>query len=144
MKKEIIAEILKNLNAKPLLKKKLKMYATVGIIGFFLILTLTVWAGISVFNYTLTKAKETIQSPSVSNNIKDLKTEMNGMPKLQALSCWSAAQSLIAVQPWLDKSVSENLAKLKNGCLKLPNEVCESVECNNLKKLMNTVGGETI
>ncbi len=144
MKKEIITEILKKLNTKPNLMRKLKIFAIVGIVGFIFVGGLTIWVGISAFNYIAIKAKETVKSPAALNHIDNLKSEFSNLPKLQALSCWSTAQSLMTAQPWLEKSAVDNLVTLKTACLELKPAVCEGAECENIKIMINTVEGKTI
>ncbi|MES2769890.1 MAG: hypothetical protein V4596_12155 [Bdellovibrionota bacterium] len=117
MKKIIFLEILNELKAKPHLMKKVKIFAVVGFVGLLITGALTIWAGLTVMNYVAIQATNAVQSPVAQMNIESLKSEVEKLPKLQALSCWNKAQSLIAVQPWLERPALENLANLKSACL---------------------------
>lgn len=144
MKQIIFYEIIKGLKDKPQLIRKLKIFAVVGIIGFFIVGGFTVWAGISAFNYVASKATQTIQSPVTQQHLESLKAEAKSLPHIQALSCWGKAQSLLAVQPWLERPVVDNLVNLKVACLEQRPSVCEGYECNQMKEFMYTAEGTTI
>ena len=138
MKREIIFELIHKLKEKPHLMRKLKIFAVIGVVGFLITGGLAIWAGVTAFNYVATKATEAVQSPMAQTHVDNLKAELKNLPKIQALSCWGKAQSLLAVQPWLERPVIDNLINLKVACLEDRAKVCEGTECNNLKEKLNT------
>ncbi len=144
MKKNIINEIYRMIKADPKLKRKVKIFAIVGIVCFMIVGTLTIWAGISAFNYIASNASNAVHSPVAQNNIEGIKTELKKMPTLQPLSCWGKAQSLMAVEPWLARPAMENLNNLKLACLKNKPIVCEGVKCTNQNVINQNVEGRTI
>lgn len=144
MKQEIILELLKKLKANPNLMRKLKIFAVVGVVGFLMAGALTIWAGITAFNYVATKATEAVHSPGAQTHVKNLKAEIKSFPKLQLINCWGKAQSLIAAQPWLERPVIDNLVNLKLACLDDKPAACEDYDCQNIKQHINTGEGKTI
>ncbi len=125
MKREIVFEIIKRLKEKPHLMRKLKIFAVIGVVGFLITGALTIWAAVTAFNYVASKATEAIQSPSAQTHVDNLKAELKSLPKVQAIGCWAKAQSLLAVQPWLERPVIDNLVNLKVACLEDRTKVCE-------------------
>lgn len=144
MKQQIFIEIIRKIKAKPHLMRKVKIFAVVGLVGFLVTGALTIWAGITAFNYVATKATAAVQSPVAQTNIESIKTELKTLPKFQALSCWGKAQSLMAVEPWLARPALDNLINLKVACLEDKPALCEGHECTQMKKLMHTAEGKTI
>ncbi len=144
MKQALFIEIIRKLKAKPHLMRKIKIFAAVGLVGFLITGALAIWAGITAFNYVATKATAAVQSPVAQTNIESLKTELKSLPKLQALSCWGKAQSLMAVEPWLARPAMDNLINLKVACLEDKSAVCEGHECTQMKNLSHTAEGKTI
>lgn len=128
MKQIIFLEMLRKLKSNPGLMRKVKIFAIVGAIGFVVIATLVVWAGISAFNYVAGKTNEVIQSPYAASQVENLKTEVYGLSNLQPLPCWDKAQTLIAVEPWLARPAMDNIKSLQVACFKAA-PVCEGDEC---------------
>ncbi len=144
MKQDIIFQVLRKIKAKPDLMRKLKIFAVLGVVGFLITGALAIWAGVSAFNYVASKTSEVIQSPTTQVQVENVKIELKRLPRFQALNCWNKAQSLMAVQPWLERPAIDNLVNLKVACLEQLPAVCEGTECENMKKLMNTAEGTTI
>lgn len=140
MKRVILLEVIRKLKSKPHLMRKLKIFAVIGFVGFLITGALTIWAGVAAFNYVATKATEVAHSPVTQMNVESLKTEFKRIPKTQALNCWGKAQSLMAVQPWLERSAIDNLIDLKVVCLEGKTVLCEGHECNQI----HTVEGGSI
>ncbi len=144
MKQDIIYEALRKIKAKPNLMRKVKLFAAVGVVSLLLIVVLTIWAGVSAFNYVASKANEVIHSPMAQAQVENLKLEAKGLTKFQPLGCWVKAQSLIAVEPWLARPALDNLKNLKVACLEATVPVCEGHDCTQMKNQMNTAEGKTI
>lgn len=144
MKKLIFMEIIQRLKAKPHLMRRVKIFASVGVVGLLVTSGLVIWAGISAFSYVAVKANEVIQSPQTTAQVENLKTEVKGLSSLQPLNCWGKAQSLIAVEPWLVRPALDNLKSLKVACLDEKPAVCEGHECSQMKQLMKTAKGNVI
>ncbi len=144
MKRIVFFEILQTLKTEPKLMRKVKIFAVVGIVGFLITVALMIWAGVSAFNYVASSASQVIQSPTALGHVENLKTELKSLPKLQAINCWGKAQSLIAVQPWLERPALDNLVNLKVACFEQKPSVCQGAECEKMKELINTVEGSFI
>lgn len=117
MKRSLFFLILRKLKEKPHLKRKLKIFITVGLVGFLFVGAMTLWAGYAAFNYVASLTTQAAKSPEVAAQIENVKTEVSRLPHLEALSCWNHAQSLMHVQPWLERPIMDNLTQLKGACL---------------------------
>lgn len=144
MNQDIIYEVVRKLKAKPGLMRKVKIFAAVGAVGLLVTGALTIWAGVSAFNYVASKTNEVIHSPTAQAQVENLKLEAKGLPKFQPLNCWGKAQSLMAVEPWLARPALDNLKNLKVACLEAAQPVCEGHECTQMKKLTTTAEGRKI
>jgi hypothetical protein len=132
MKQKIVFDFLNKTKESSKLKRKLKFFAIFGIIVFFMSSALTIWAGVTAYNYIAVKATEVIRSPLALNHVENLKADFKTLPKFQAISCWSKAQSLLAVQPWLQRPALDNFVNLKAACLE------------NNPRMINTTEGSMI
>jgi len=144
MNQNIFFELLQKLKQKPNLMRKLKIFAVIGVVGFLITGGLVIWAGISAVSYVTSTTNQAVQSPLTQDHIAKLKTKAQGLPKIQALNCWAKAQSLLAVQPWLERPALDNLVNLKVACLEQKPAVCDGKDCEQIKDLMNTAEGRTI
>ena len=133
MKYTVILEVLNKLKEKPELMRKIKIFALVGLVGVLIVGALAIWVGISTINYVASTANQMIQSPVAQSHVETLKTELKDLPEIQAFNCWGKAQSLLAIQPWLERPVFENLENLKVACLDLKS-----------KDINSTIEGSTL
>lgn len=143
MKHAIIYEIIRKLRAKPALMRKVKIFVVVGLVGFVFVGGLAIWAGFSAVKYVVASTSQVISSPTAQQQIQNAKTELERV-QFQPLNCWGKAQSLLAVQPWLEKPAFDNLRNLKVACLESSPAICEGHECSQMKQLINTAEGRTI
>jgi hypothetical protein len=143
MKEDIFIEIIRKLKAKPNLMRKLKIFAVVGIFGFFVTGALVIWAGLSAISYVKDKTNVVINSPQATGYVENLKVQAKGL-SFQPLNCWVKVQSLMAVEPWLARPALDNLNNLKVACLEASTSGCEGQECSQIKKQIQTEEGKTI
>ena len=143
MKTDLILKIIKEAKAKPNLWRKIKVFVAVGFTGLLVVSALTIWAGITAFNFVATTATTVIHSPTTQAHAENLKSDLAAL-KVQPLSCWAKAQSLLAVEPWLQRPPGEILSNLKVACLEGAAPPCKGEECANLKNLSNTAEGITL
>lgn len=130
MKSLILLEIANRLKNSSKLRKKLKIFIVVGALGLVLIGTLVVWAGFAGLRYVSKLANE----PTVATQVGDLQTEIQKLPALLNAGCWSTAQSLINVAPWLERPIADNFTSLKVACLDRPEPSCKGADCGAVKK----------
>lgn len=117
MKKYIFYELMRNLRSKPELLRKMKIFAVVGAFGFLVVGSLVIWAGISAFGFVTNVAKEVIQSPRTSMHVENIKSEAKEISTaLMGVNCWDKAQSLMTLDPWLQKPALDNLNSLIATC----------------------------
>lgn len=143
MKQVIFFEILRKLKSKPALMRKVKFFAAIGVVGIVLVGGLTIWAGIATVKYAVATASQVVSSPTTQNQLSNVKADLQQI-QFQPLNCWGKAQSLMTVQPWLEKPALDNLRNLKVACLDAKPAVCEGNECSQMKQIMNTAEGSTI
>ena len=143
MKKVIFFEILRKLKREPHLMQKVKTFAIIGVIAFVLVGGVAVWAGISAMKIAATSANQMVFSPTTQGYLHQAKSELKQM-QFQPVDCWGKAQSLLTVQPWLEKPALDNLKNLKVACLDSKPAVCEGHACEQIKELMHTAEGRTI
>jgi hypothetical protein len=129
MKQDIFFELSKKLKSQPKLRQKIMIFAVVEIIGLFTMGAFAVWAGISFINYVASSASQAIQSPIAQSQVERAKEELKSLPKLQLVSCWGKAQSLLAVQPWIEQAALVNLTDLKLACFEQKPTACQGVAC---------------
>lgn len=108
MKRILFLKLLHILKSKPDLARKVKLFALVGLTGLATVFGLAIWAGISAFDYAAVKVKTVVESPVFQANVG----------QIDGLSCWNKTQSLLTVQPWLERPALENFINLKETCLK--------------------------
>lgn len=143
MRRVVLFEILRKIKSRPALFKKVKIFFFVGIVGFVFVGGIAIWVGISTLKYVAETANQVITSPSTQSQIQNAKNELKKL-HFQPMNCWGEAQSLLAVQPWIEKPVFDNLRNLKVACLDSKPAFCEGVECSQMKQLINTSEGRTI
>jgi hypothetical protein len=128
MRREVIFEILKKLEAKKDLKRRLKVFVIIGVIGFFIVGAIAMWIGFKTVSFVATKTKEVDPTSVVKVHTENFKSELTSISKHQVVSCWSKAQSLIAVQVWLERSAMDNLVDLKATCLENNSSAAQNVD----------------
>lgn len=143
MKHAIFYEIMRKLKSKPALRRKLKVFAVVGVTCFLVVGALAIWAGVSAVKYVATSTNQVISSPTTQDQIQNAKTELQKL-QFQPLNCWGKAQSLLAVQPWLERPALDNIKNLKVACLESKPAACEGDDCPQTKEQMNMAEGRTI
>lgn len=113
MKSFVALELLRKINNNRQLRQKLKIVIGVGIVGCLIIGALVVWGGIAAFK----TASNIGTNLNVQEKISSLETEVQNMPALVKVGCWSTVKSLMNVEIWLEKPVSENYINIKSACL---------------------------
>jgi hypothetical protein len=129
MKQLILMELLSKLKANPKLMKKVKIFAVIGVVGFLMTGVLVIWAGFSALSYVSSKANIVMQSPQTTTHIENLKNEVKELSALQPMNCWGKIQSLMAIEPWLERPALVNLMNLKDACIEAKPKVCQGSDC---------------
>lgn len=144
MKHIIVYEILDKLKRNPKLMRKAKVFVVVGLVGVLLTGALTIWAGVSAINYLASSANQAIQSPVTQGHVENLKSEIKSLPNFQAVNCWGKAQTLLGVQPWLERPAFENLTNLKAACFEQKSNLCRGSNCEHMNEVPNSAEGSFI
>ncbi len=129
MRKLIFLQIIRKLTGNPQWKRSIRNFVGVGIIGFFLIFGLVIWAGVGAFNYVSEAARSAMtqeQPSSLPQNNPDgtspgylqstPQADANSSTKLNSQSCLSHAKTLLSAEVWLDKPIRETFRGLKIAC----------------------------
>lgn len=130
MKKALLFEILRLLQSRPDLKRKIKIFAIVGGISFFIFGGLAIWAGVAAVNYLASSAIEIAQSPASQQHLAAVKEEVQKI-KFQPANCLSGAQNLLGFEPWIKNSALENLRNLKTSCFESSTGSCTGWDCES-------------
>jgi hypothetical protein len=155
MKDVIFYELLQKFKHNLNFAKKVKIFAFVGVIGFVITSGLAIWAGISALNFVAansqtavnfvtTNTQKIVQTSVTQDDFQKLKNEVQSVTQFQPLSCWGKAQTLLSAVPWLERSALDNLVNLKVACFGGGSNICEGVNCQEIKELMNNQQGGTI
>jgi hypothetical protein len=94
------------------LKRKLKIFLGIGCFGILLVGGLILWAGVTTVQHVADLGSRV----NVQEQVQNLKGKNLGIPAIAKAGCWEKVQSLMSMQVWLDTSVAENIASLKNAC----------------------------
>lgn len=140
MKSSIWFKIINKVKSKPELKRKVKIFSAISLVGVLFVSAMTIWAGISAYKYIATSVNQGMTSSTVQTEVQNLQTELKQI-QFQPISCWNKAQSLFAVQPWIERTLLDNLQNLKIACLDDNPIICEGHDCNQMKQNMNTAKG---
>lgn len=124
--------------------KKIKVLVIAGAIGFLLICTVTIWASVSAINFVATHATHVFRAPSTQEHLERAKVELTALAGLKSGKCWDHAQSLLTMQPWLERPALKNLAELKVACFNPKPSACQDHNCENIEKFIHTAKGEVI
>ncbi len=141
MKSIFLSAGLRRLKAKPKLMRKVLILATIAFAGVILTTAMAVWVGASAIGYVASAANQVVQSPVTQGHLEDLKMKLAELPIIQGAHCWSKAQTLLAIQPWLEREARDNLVSLKVACFKQHPGVCEAGQCEQIRELNNKAEG---
>ena len=114
MKKNELIMLIKLLKQNPNITRKIKIFAVVGLVGFFIVSGLVIWGSISLINYTTTETRQSLATSKAKNLIE---TQINKPLSFDMNRCYGKVQSLLSPQVWIDRPVLMNLEELKIACL---------------------------
>jgi len=112
MNHTLLMELLRKLKTNPQLKRKFKIFLGVGLVGTFLVGALVVWAGIATFKSVANIGA----NPTVQEKVLKLETEIQNLPALAKVDCWTTAKNLLDFQVWLEKPIAENIKNVTTAC----------------------------
>jgi hypothetical protein len=99
--------------------------STVGILS---VAGLIIWGSISLINYAISSTTQIVNSPKVKSHINNAKEKVERI-KFKPQSCWSEAQNLMSIEPWLEYPPIDNLKTLSISCMEMRPAVCEIDPC---------------
>jgi hypothetical protein len=122
----MILELVQNIRANHPLKRKFKIFLGVGFVGSLLLGALFIWGGIAAFksiasietNPVVQEKIKKWNNSEFKDKIPSLEAEINKLPALAKIGCWTTAKSLMSIGAWLEKPIAENYNNLKSACLK--------------------------
>lgn len=127
MKRAVLVQIVKKLKSNPGFRRKFKIALVVGLIGCVSIFGLVGWATYSLVTQATSIITQIGDSPNTQRQIKEV-TAGFGELEFRPLECWGKAQSLIGLQPWLEKPALAQLRSLQMACLGQEPEAHQEVE----------------
>lgn len=116
MKRLFILAILNWSQLNSQMRKRLKIFAAIGLFGFAFFSVIFVWAGFSVVRYAFDKVNQVHSVSSLEKKFDDLKREFS-LLQVQTPECQLRLQSLLSVASWLQTPIAENLKNLKTACV---------------------------
>jgi hypothetical protein len=121
MKRLILAELIRYLRDKPDLKKKLKIAAVLGVLGFIMASAVAVFVGIAGVKYVASLSSNL----DVTQHSERLRSKVESIPAITSAGCLTAAQGLLNVERLLTTPIYENFKNLKQACIQQTSEVPE-------------------
>jgi len=113
MKSQIMAELLRQIKSKPHLKRKLKIFLGVGVVGLLLVTALTVYLGVVGAKYVASLGSNV----DVARHAKTLKSTAESVTPVGVVGCLGAAQSLLNLEKLFLTPVEDSFRMLKRACL---------------------------
>lgn len=125
MKRSNPLELIKNIKTNHQLKRKLKIFLGVSFVGSLMLGALLIWGGVAAFKtITSFETNPVVQEKIINwnnSNAKDkisgLEVEINNLPTLVKVGCWTTSKSLMRLGIWFEKPIDENFNNLKSACL---------------------------
>ena len=111
MKKLLLHLLLHRASASPKLKRKIKVFAALSLVGVFLAGGLVIWAGVAAFDYAAGAARTVVSAQPVRLNAPAL-----DQPLLRP-GCLHKASSLLSLTHWLERPLQRSFLELKQACL---------------------------
>ena len=128
MKKLILMELLRKASGNPQFQRNFKRLAIFGVVGILIATSLIIWAGVSAVSFVTSKATQAMHSDVALSYVGDVEEKIKDFSKAQASNCWQKAQSLVAIQPWVDNTIGQNLISLKAACSAAGNQTKTSLQ----------------
>jgi hypothetical protein len=72
-------------------------------------------------------------SSFLSEKADQFKKDISTLSKLDLEACLVEIESLIGIQPWIERGPTQNLLQLRDTCLKYENESCAEAPCSTFK-----------
>lgn len=113
MKRIIDLESLRKFNTSHQLKRKLKIFIGAGLVSCLMIGALLLWGGIAA----LKTVSNIGTHPVVQEKVLNLEKEIQNLPALVKVGCWTTVKSLMDVDVWLNTPIAENYNNIKSACL---------------------------
>lgn len=110
MKKLLLHLLLHRASASPKLKRKIKIFAALSLVGVFLAGGLLVLASAAVFDYA---ARNVVSAQS----LQQAGQKLTGDQPLLRPGCLGKAQSMLSLTHWLEKPLQKSFLELKQACL---------------------------
>lgn len=103
---------MRKFNTNHQLKRKLKIFIGAGLVSSLIVGALLVWGGIA--------ALKTVSSigtnPVVQEKVLNLENEIQNLPALVKVGCWTTVKSFMDVEVWLNTPIAENYNNIKSAC----------------------------
>lgn len=108
---------LERYKSNPNFMKKVILWGSLALGGLFVLLAVAIWGAVSLFSAATSTASKMAASPAAQSYADSLKSDLQDLPRIKALPCFDTAQNLLALGPWLERPVLDNMVQLKDACL---------------------------
>ncbi len=101
--------------------------------GLSLIAILTIWTRLSAVDWNAPKKIVIASSSFLSEKVDQFNKDINTLSRFNLKACLVEVESLIGIQPWIEREPTQNLLQLRDTCLKYESESCADVTCATFK-----------
>ena len=126
----ILLELLKLIRFDRGIKRKLKIFATIGAIGLVISIGITVWIGMSALRYVSTR----LETFDAQDKFQRVETYFQSLPSFSIAGCVDGAQTLMSHNGWQSIPIKDYYVNLKRACLKDKESACEGALCRDLNE----------
>ena len=112
MKNLILVEFLRRLQTTPSLKKKLKIFVGVALVGLVLSGGLALYLGVVGVKYVASIGSNV----DVARHAQVLKSKVEGIPAIAKVECLETVQGLMNIERLLSVPLMDNFQTLKRAC----------------------------
>lgn len=113
MKKLIFYRLMAELQRRPALKRKIKVFAWVAAFGFLVVGVGTIYAAVAGFRYVASVAKEA----RIDESVHALKAKIEAVPALAPSTCWETANEYLDLGTLAQTPMNQIFGELKQACL---------------------------
>lgn len=117
MKKIFFHLLLHRAGASPRLKRRIKIFAALSLVGVFLAGGLAIWAGVAAFDYAAGAARSAHTAIISSQDLQSAGKKLAGEQPLLRPGCLARAQGMLNLSHWLEKPLQQSYRELRQACL---------------------------
>ena len=131
MKTKDILKLLNRIEKKPKSTPFIAISTALG--GISLIAILTLWISLSAIDLNAPQKIAMASSSFFSKKFDQFSKDINTLSRFNLKACLVEIESLIGIQPWIEREPTQNLLQLRETCLKYESESCADETCSTFE-----------